>query len=378
MYLGITAFKKVVLVGGILFSLLLTLSANAEEAFVWEYKDWKTESRQTIDRVDFFTNSQSGSGDRFGVSLDQGNCQITNVWLTLSAGRWSLNEIPEDLSLNVYVDGEFIATVAGQVKSVDAWVSTKSTAFINLPNFMLGFEKYLKKGSNITFEVTGPEAVTQHFLSKSEVFSLSGFYAHSLKALETCQNMPIEIQTTPKSKPLGQLATEQPKSKAIKPPINNNPVTKKVITDRPSKAQLKESFERTTFQLDELGANFREHIRVVGVNIVESYQENSIYNIKAKFNIECIKDLDKTTIENQVKSLPIAVAPVYVLQVNLFELLKQYHSGKINNAQLRLRLRVIGHIKPKGILKRGDKFETLDSTYYRFRKTDQGWREIKE
>jgi len=140
---------------------------------------------------------------------------------------------------------------------------------------------------------------------------------------------------------------------------------------KPTEEDVVKSANQAILAFKEMGYGIPDdldsYIEIDSANITDSYQKGDFYIVKAIPHITIKEDLDKAIIKSKFHD-------AYTGQViALMEGIKKYQDGIIKKGALALIMRVAS---PDGSLRDGDEFDGLESTY-KFRKTDNGWREVE-
>lgn len=140
---------------------------------------------------------------------------------------------------------------------------------------------------------------------------------------------------------------------------------------KPGKNDLTKSFNESFENFKQIGVDLGQYIEASDFEIIDSYAEGEFYIVKAIPIISVKKDLDEGGIGQIKERTKLLYGPV-MLMINMFETLKKYDSGGIDQQEMMREMRMAQYRKPEGSLKSGDRLKGLESTY-KFRKTDNGW-----
>lgn len=160
-------------------------SAIAGEVY-WEHKDWTTKALGG-DIYRYTTNGQIVNGNQFGFLVDKKDCSKGTLWLTISTHEKGLVEYKgQGVSLAVEVDDKesFIIVPLKTVFKFNALMDIALFSDVVPSDQMI---QDFKQGRSVSFVITEPEKITTKFDIKKETFSLSGFWAHHLKATDACK-----------------------------------------------------------------------------------------------------------------------------------------------------------------------------------------------
>lgn len=140
---------------------------------------------------------------------------------------------------------------------------------------------------------------------------------------------------------------------------------------KPGKDDLTKSFNGSFENFKQVGVDFGQYFEPSKFEITNSYVDGEFYIVKAIPTISIKKDLDEGAIGQIKERTGLLYGPV-MLTINMFETLKKYDSGGIDQQEMMREMRTAQLRTPEGSLKSGDRFKGLESDY-KFRKTDNGW-----
>lgn len=140
---------------------------------------------------------------------------------------------------------------------------------------------------------------------------------------------------------------------------------------KPGNDDLTKSFNKSFEGFKQVGVDLGQYLEPSGFDVSDSYEEGQFYIVKAIPIISIKENLDSASIK-EIKE-KTGMLSVYVIQmINMFEILKKYDTGEINQQKMAQELKLSQVREPEGLLKSGDEFKGLESEY-KFRKTDNGW-----
>ena len=194
------SMRKYLFYIAVVIALMAPPSALALER-AWNYRDWTTE-RISADKHRYSTHGEVVWGHTFGFYVDERNCSQNIFWLEISTYEKGLSaHTGKNIKLGVQIDSGSKVTIDVPLK----FVYQPPAPFGKLMEIGLlsgfsassSFVEALQRGDKVNFTIVGPSEISEKFDIESEVFSLSGFTAHHLKARAACKHGDSELGLTP-------------------------------------------------------------------------------------------------------------------------------------------------------------------------------------
>lgn len=144
---------------------------------------------------------------------------------------------------------------------------------------------------------------------------------------------------------------------------------------KPGNEDLEKSYNGALEAFKPVGVDMSQYLKASSFEVSDSYEEGKFYIVKATPTVKIIKSLDKAAID-AIKEKTGIFSTHIVQIINIFEILKKYDDGDLNEQKMMQQLSLSQIRKPEGTLISGDEFSVLESDY-KFRKTDKGWMAVE-
>jgi len=144
---------------------------------------------------------------------------------------------------------------------------------------------------------------------------------------------------------------------------------------KPGNEDLEKSFNDSFQAFKQAGVDMSEYFKASSFEVSDSYEEGKFYVVKATPTVKIIKNLDETAIA-AIKEKTGMLSGHVIQIINMFEILKKYDDGELDEQKMMQELRLSQIRKPEGTLMSGNEFSGLESDY-KFRKTDNGWMAVE-
>ncbi len=171
----------------LIFCLTNVTNVYSKEIDSWSYKDWETTSVSS-GYLRSITHGKITRGNEFGIVKSNLSCEQNILWLTIGTDKKNVDVLKnKEIDFNVTIDKE---TFSLKLPVANFFELTRTFTIVGFSNFLMSdllIDK-LKNGSEIVFEITGPEELKNKFGIPDETFSLDGFTAHYLKINEACRD----------------------------------------------------------------------------------------------------------------------------------------------------------------------------------------------